>query len=142
MPIHPTAIIEPGAKLAADVEVGAYAYIGAGVELGEGTKIHHHATVEGRTTLGSKCEVYPYACIGTRTQDLKFKGGHPGLRIGDRNTFREYVSIHAATYDGDFTVIGSDNNILAYGHVAHDCVVGNDVVMSNGSVLAGHCHLG
>lgn len=138
MSIHPTAIVESGARLGAGVELGAYAFVGAGVQLGEGTRLHHHASVEGRTTLGKSCEVFPYACIGGKTQDLKFKGGSPGVRIGDRNVFREYVTIHAATYDGDFTVVGSDNTILAYSHVAHDCVVGNHCVMSNGTMLAGH----
>lgn len=136
--IHPTAIIEPGAQLGDEVEVGAHAFVGAGVTLGAGTRLHHHASVEGNTVLGAACEVFPYACIGGRTQDLKYKGGNPGLRIGDRNTFREYVTIHAATFDGDCTRIGSGNNLLASTHVAHDCVLGNNIVMSNGAVLAGH----
>lgn len=136
--IHPTAIIEPGAQLGADVEIGAYSYIGPKVVLGAGTRLHHHATVEGNTTIGERCEIFPHACIGTKTQDLKFKGGNPGLRIGARNVFREYVSVHCATNDGDFTTIGNDNTILAYSHVAHDCVVGNGTVMSNGVMLAGH----
>ena len=136
--IHPTAIVEPGAQLGVDVELGAYAFVGAGVQLGDGTRLHHHASVEGRTSLGKACEIFPYACIGGKTQDLKFKGGAPGLRVGERNVFREYVTIHAATYDGDFTVIGSDNTILAYSHIAHDCVVGDHCVMSNGTMLAGH----
>lgn len=136
--IHPTAIVEPGAQLGADVEVGAYAYIGATAVIGAGTRIHHHATVEGRTTMGAECQVFPYACIGGKTQDLKFKGGAPGVRIGDRNVFREYVSVHEATNDGDFTVIGSDNLILAYSHVAHDCVLGSRIIMSNYAGLAGH----
>lgn len=136
--IHSTAIVEPGAQLGADVEVGAYAFIGGGVMLGDGTRLHHHASVEGNTVVGNECEVFPYACIGGKTQDLKFKGGNPGLRIGDRNVFREYVSIHCATNDGDVTRIGSDNVLLATCHVAHDCVLGNDIVMSNGAVLAGH----
>ena len=136
--IHPTAIIEPGAELGADVQIGAYAFVGTGVQLGAGTQLHHHASVEGRTTLGAKCELFPYACIGAKTQDLKYKGGRPGLRIGERNVFREYVTVHAATFDDEFTVIGSDNTILAYSHIAHDCIVGDHCVMSNGTMLAGH----
>ena len=136
--IHPTAIVEPGAQLGADVDLGAYAFVGAGVQLGDRTRLHHHASVEGKTVLGQGCEVFPYACIGGKTQDLKFKGGTPGLRVGERNVFREYVTIHAATYDGDFTVVGSNNTVLAYSHIAHDCVVGDDCVMSNGTMLAGH----
>ena len=136
--IHPTAIIEPGAELGADVQIGAYAFVGTGVQLGAGTQLHHHASVEGRTSLGTKCELFPYACIGGKTQDLKYKGGRPGLRIGERNVFREYVTVHTATFDDEFTVIGSDNTILAYSHIAHDCIVGDHCVMSNGTMLAGH----
>lgn len=136
--IHSTAVVEPGAQLGSDVEIGAFAYVGAGVTLGDGTKLHHHASVEGRTSLGRECEVFPYACLGGKTQDLKYKGGSPGLRIGDRNVFREYVTVNAATNDGDFTTIGNQNTALAYGHIAHDCVVGNGVVMSNSVMLAGH----
>lgn len=139
--IHPTAIIEPGAQLGAEVEVGAYGYVGGAVTLGDGTRLHHHASVEGPTTLGTACEVFPYACIGGKTQDLKFKGGNPGLRIGDRNVFREYVTVHCATSDGDMTRIGSDNVLLATCHVAHDCVLGSHIIMSNGAVLAGHVHV-
>lgn len=136
--IHPTAIVESGAQLGADVEIGAYGFVGAGVTLGAGTKLHHHASVEGTTVLGERCEIFPYACIGGKTQDLKFKGGAPGLRIGDRNVFREYVTVHCATNDGDFTRIGSDNTLLGACHVAHDCVLGDHIVMSNGAMLAGH----
>ena len=136
--IHPTAIIEPDAKLGSEVEIGAYAFVGRGVTLGAMTRLHHHASVEGNTEMGAQCEVFPYACIGGKTQDLKFKGGNPGLRIGDRNVFREYVTVHAATFDGDFTQVGSDNVFLASSHVAHDCVLGNRIIMSNGVVLAGH----
>lgn len=137
-PVHPTAIIEAGAQIGADVSIGAYGFVGAGVTLGAGTRLHHHATVEGNTVLGAGCEVFPYACIGGKTQDLKYKGGNPGVRIGDRNVFREYVSVHAATNDGEFTTVGSDNTILAYSHIAHDCVVGSHVIMSNYAGLAGH----
>lgn len=136
--IHPTAIVEPGAQLGADVVLGAYAYVGAGVVIGDGTRVHHHGSVEGNTVLGAACEVFPYACIGGKTQDLKFKGGNPGVRIGDRNVFREYVTVHAATLDGDVTLVGSDNTLLANCHIAHDCVLGGHIVMSNGAVLAGH----
>jgi len=136
--IHPTAIVEPGAQLGAGVELGAYAYVGAGVTLGDGTRLHHHASVEGNTVLGRDCEVFPYACIGGKTQDLKYKGGNPGLRVGDRNVFREYVTVHTATNEGDVTRIGSANVLLATCHVAHDCVLGDHIVMSNGAVLGGH----
>ena len=136
--IHPTAIIESGARLGADVEIGAYAFVGCDVQLGDGTRLHHHASVEGNTVLGKNCEVFPYACVGGKTQDLKFNGGRPGLRAGDRNIFREYVTAHAATFDGDLTRIGSDNTFLACSHIAHDCTLGDHIIMSNGAVLAGH----
>jgi UDP-N-acetylglucosamine acyltransferase len=136
--LHPTAIIEPGARLAPGVSVGAYGYVGAGVTLGADTRLHHHASVEGNTVIGERCEVFPYACIGGKTQDLKFTGGDPGLRIGDRNVFREYVTVHCATNAGDVTRIGSDNLLLASCHVAHDCVLGDHIIMSNGAVLGGH----
>jgi UDP-N-acetylglucosamine acyltransferase len=136
--IHPSAVVEPGAQLGADVEVGPFAFVGAGVTLGAGTRLHHHASVEGFTTLGAGCEIFPYACIGGKTQDLKYKGGRPGLRAGDRNVFREYVTVHAATYDGEFTLLGSDNTVLAYSHIAHDCILGSHIVMSNAVSMAGH----
>jgi UDP-N-acetylglucosamine acyltransferase len=136
--IHSTAIIETDAQLGADVDIGAYCFVGTGVTLGAGTRLHHHASVEGNTVLGERCEVFPYACIGGKTQDLKYKGGNPGVRIGARNVFREYVTVHAATNDGEFTVIGDDNSILAYSHVAHDCRLGNHIVASNDVGLAGH----
>jgi len=136
--IHPSAVVEPGAQLGADVEIGPFAYVGAGVTLGDRTRLHHHAAVEGFTSLGAGCEVFPHACIGGKTQDLKYKGGRPGLRVGDRNVFREYVTVHAATFDGEFTVLGSDNTVLAYSHIAHDCVLGSHIVMSNAVSMAGH----
>ncbi len=139
--LHPTAIIESGAQLGAEVEIGAYCFVGSGVTLGARTRLHHHASVEGNTVLGEQCEVFPYACIGGKTQDLKFKGGNPGLRIGDRNVFREYVTIHTATNDGEFTRVGSNNVLLANCHVAHDCVLGNHIIMSNGAVVAGHVYI-
>ncbi len=136
--IHPTAIVEPTVELAADVEIGPFAYVGGRVRIGPGTRIHHHASVDGNTVLGRQCEVFPYCSIGARSQDLKYQGGNPGVRIGDRNVFREYVSVHAATNDGDFTVLGDDNTILAYSHVAHDCRLGSHIVASNLVMIAGH----
>ena len=136
--IHPTAVVDPKAELAEGVEIGPYAVVGAGVRLGKGTKVWHHATVWGNTHVGSDCEIYPYASIGMRTQDLKFKGGSPGTKIGDRNIFREYVSINAATNDGEFTELGNDNYLLAYCHVGHCCKIGNHLIASNGATFAGH----
>lgn len=136
--IHPTAVIDPAAELADGVEVGPYAVIGPSVRIGKGTRVWHHATVWGNTSVGQDCEIFPYASIGMQTQDLKFKGGNPGVKIGDRNVFREYVSINAATNDGDFTEIGNDNYLLAYSHVGHCCKLGNHIIASNGVAFAGH----
>ncbi len=136
--IHPAAIIERGAEIGSDVEIGAYAFVGGAARIGDRTRLHHHACVEGNTHLGRGCELFPFACVGAKTQDLKYSGGTPGTRIGDRNVFREYVTVHAATNDGDFTVIGDDNVILAYCHIAHDCRLGSHIIMSSYAGLAGH----
>jgi acyl-[acyl-carrier-protein]--UDP-N-acetylglucosamine O-acyltransferase len=136
--IHPTAVVDPSAQLGVDVEIGPLCYVGPGVRLGDRTRLHHHASVEGNTWLGEACEVFPYACIGGKTQDLKYKGGNPGVRVGARNVFREYFTVHAATKDGEFTTLGDDNTFLAYGHIAHDCRFGSHIVMSNAVSVAGH----
>lgn len=136
--IHPTAIIEDGAELDSTVSVGAYAYIGSNVKIGAGTVIHHHGTVEGNTEMGCNNEVFPYAIVGGKTHDLKHQGGMPRLKIGDGNVFREYTTVHMATNDGDYTILGNDNVLLAYSHVAHDCRIGNNLIMSSHSALAGH----
>ena len=136
--IHPTAIIEPGAELDSTVSIGAYAYIGANVKIASGTIVHHHATVEGNTELGSNNEVFPYAIIGGKTHDLKHQGGTPRLKVGNNNTFREYTTVHMATADGEYTIVGNNNVLLAYSHIAHDCRVGDHLIMSSHSALAGH----
>lgn len=140
--IHPTATIEKGAELDASVRVGAYAYIGAQVQIASGTEVMHHATVDGKTTLGKDNEIHPYAYIGGKTQDLKYKGGVQALRIGDRNVFREFTSVHCATAEDLLTQIGDDNLILAYSHIAHECTVGNHLIMSSHAALGGHVELG
>lgn len=140
--IHPTAIVESGSKIGHNVTIGAYAFIGADVTLAEGCTIHHHATVEGYTQLGPDCEVFPYALIGGRTQDLKARPGKPGLKVGAKNIFREYVSVHSGTQEGEWTTLGDNNVLLAYSHIAHDCVIGNHVVISSHSAVAGHVHVG
>ncbi|MEO0796682.1 MAG: acyl-ACP--UDP-N-acetylglucosamine O-acyltransferase [Verrucomicrobiota bacterium] len=140
--IHSTAIVESGAQIADDVVIGAYAYIGADVTLGPETVVHHHATVEGKTILGEKNEVWPYALIGGKTHDLKFEGGKPGLKVGDRNVFREYVTVHTATKADEFTTLGDDNVVLAYSHIAHDCQIGNHLIMSSHAAFGGHVIVG
>jgi UDP-N-acetylglucosamine acyltransferase len=136
--VHPTAIIHPGARIAADCEIGPYCVIGEHVELGDGCRLHSHVVIDGHTRLGRENEIFPFASIGLKTQDLKWQGGRTRTEIGDRNTFREYVTIHSATGDGEATLIGSDNHILAYSHLAHNVTLGNHIIMSNVATLAGH----
>ena len=136
--IHPTAVIHPGAKLGLNSTVGPFCLVGEHVTLGNRCRLHSHVVIDGHTTMGDDNEIYPFASIGLKSQDLKWKGGTTRTVIGDRNTFREFVSIHSATNDGDATVVGSDNYLLAYCHIAHDVQFGNHIVMSNVATLAGH----
>lgn len=136
--IHPTAVVASTAVLASDVAIGPYCVIGPEVTIGPGTRLMSHVVVDGFTELGSHCTVFPFASIGLQTQDLKYKGGRPGTRIGDHVTIRESVTVHAATFDGDLTTVGNHCHIMAYVHIAHDCHVGNRVIMANAATLAGH----
>lgn len=140
--IHPTAVVHPSAQVGAECKIGPYCVVGPDVVLGRGCHLHAHVVVDGHTTLGEENEVFPFACLGLKTQDLKWAGGITRTRLGDRNTIREHVTIHSATNDGDVTVIGSDNHILAYSHVAHDAHLGDGIVMSNVATLAGHVMVG
>ena len=136
--IHPTAIVHPQAQLGANCEIGPYCVIGEHVALGDGCRLHSHVVIDGHTTLGKENEIYPFASLGLKSQDLKWKGGVTRTQIGDQNTFREYVTVHSATEDGGITVVGSKNHILAYSHIAHNVVLGDHVIMSNVATLAGH----
>lgn len=136
--VHSTAIVHPKAKVAPGCEVGPYCVIGEHVTLGENCKLHSHVIIDGHTQLGQGNEIYPFASIGLKTQDLKWKGGLTRTEIGDHNTFREYVSIHSATGDGEATTVGSHNNILAYCHIAHNVAIGNHTILSNVATIAGH----
>jgi UDP-N-acetylglucosamine acyltransferase len=136
--IHPTAIIHPRARIGADCEIGPYCVIGENVVLGPRCRLLSHVVIDGYTTLGEDNEIFPFASIGLKTQDLKWKGGVTRTAIGDRNTIREYVTINSGTGDGESTVVGSDNHILAYSHVAHNVQLGNHIIMSNVATLAGH----
>jgi len=136
--IHPTAIVADGAQIADDAIIGPYCIISSQAVIGSKTELISHVVVEGNTTLGSGNRVSPFAVLGGMTQDLKFKGGNPGVRIGDNNTIREYVTINAATNDGDFTTVGNGCHILAYSHIAHCCRIGNGVVIVNACQIAGH----
>ncbi len=136
--IHPTAVIAPQAQIGVDCEIGPFCVIGPHVVLGDGCRLYSHVVIDGHTTLGKGNEVFPFASLGLKTQDLKWKGGTTRTRIGDNNTFREYVTIHSATGDGEVTVVGSRNHILAYCHIAHNVTLGDGVIMSNVATLAGH----
>ena len=135
---HPTAIIHPRAQIGANCRIGPYCVIGEHVVLGEGCELYSHVVIDGHTTLGRGNEIFPFASIGLKTQDLKWKGGLTRTQIGDENTFRESVTIHSATGDGEATVIGSHNHILAYCHLAHNARLGDHIVISNVGTLAGH----
>ena len=140
--IHPTAIVEDGATLGADVEIGPYAHVGSAVRIGDGTTVGQGAIVDGHTTIGEKCQIFPYACIGMKTQDLKYKEGSTSyVEIGDRTVIREFATVHLGTADGEKTVIGSDCLFMCYCHAAHGVVLGDHVICSNSVQLAGDVHL-
>lgn len=143
MAIHPTAIVDPAARLAPGVSVGAYTVIDADVEIGEGTQIGHHCVVTGHTRIGRDNRIYHFVSLGEANQDKKYRGEPTGLAIGDRNTIREYCSLNRGTVqDRGVTTIGNDNWLMAYVHVAHDCVVGDKTTIANCTQLAGHVHVG
>jgi UDP-N-acetylglucosamine acyltransferase len=136
--VHSTAVIHPKAQIGNSCEIGPYCVIGEHVVLGDGCRLHSHVVIDGFTRVGRGNEVFPFACLGLKTQDLKWKGGITRTEIGDYNTFREHVTVHSATSDGETTVVGSNNHFLAYTHLAHNVQVGNYVIMSNVATLAGH----
>jgi UDP-N-acetylglucosamine acyltransferase len=136
--IHPSAVIHPRAQIGAGCVIGPYCVVGENVSLGANCKLHSHIVVDGHTQLGEANEIYPFASIGLKTQDLKWKGGITRTQIGSHNTFREYCTIHSATSDGAVTTVGSHNNLLAYTHVAHDVTIGDHVIISNVGTLGGH----
>ena len=136
--IHATAIVHPKAQLTGGVEIGPYSIIGEHVTIGSGTRIGAHAVIDGYTTLGKENVIFTGAVLGSITQDKKYRGGETYLKIGDRNNIREYVTVNPGTEDGSSTVIGNDNLLMAYSHVAHDCVVMNQTVLANVATLAGY----
>ncbi|HUN68551.1 MAG TPA: acyl-ACP--UDP-N-acetylglucosamine O-acyltransferase [Burkholderiales bacterium] len=141
--IHRTAIVEPGARLAPDVAVGAYSLIGPQVEIGAGTWIGPHVVIEGRTRIGRNNRIWQFASIGGVPQDKKYAGEDTAVEIGDGNTIREYVTINRGTaQDASVTRVGNDNWIMAYVHVAHDCQVGDSTIFANACALAGHVSVG
>lgn len=141
--IHATAIVSDNAKIADDVEIGAYSIIGDGVEIGAGTKIESHVVVNGPTIIGENNHIYQFASIGDDPQDKKYADEPTRLIIGDRNTIREFCTFSRGTVQGDYeTTMANDNWIMAYVHVAHDCHVGSNTIMANNTTLAGHVNIG
>ncbi|MGD1155260.1 MAG: acyl-ACP--UDP-N-acetylglucosamine O-acyltransferase [Terriglobia bacterium] len=138
MKAHPTAIVHPRAQVASSVTVGPYSLIGENVELGEGTEVMSHAVIDGQTRIGKDNRIFPYASIGLAPQDLKYGGEPTRVEIGDGNTLREFITIHRGTGESGVTRIGDHNLLMAYVHIAHDCMIGNHVVMGNAASLAGH----
>ncbi|RYE60580.1 MAG: acyl-ACP--UDP-N-acetylglucosamine O-acyltransferase [Hyphomicrobiales bacterium] len=140
--IHPTAIIESGASIAADVEIGPFCTVGAGVSIGSGTRLVSHVVICGTTTIGSGNTIYPFASLGLPSPDLKYKGEPATLEVGDNNVIRESVTMHIGTgAGGGKTVVGNGNLLMPGTHVAHDCIVGNNTIIANYVQLAGHVHI-
>lgn len=138
--IHPTAIVDNGARLGRDVSIGPYSVVGPEVALGDGVKLHAHVVVDGVTSIGPKSEIFPFASIGLRPQDLKFKGERSSLVIGARTVIREHVTMNPGTGGGGLvTKVGDDCLVMVGAHVAHDCQIGNHVILVNNATLGGHC---
>ena len=141
--IHPTAVIDPAAQLDTSVSVGPYAVIGPDVRIAANTKVGAHCVIEGATTIGCDNQIFQFASLGAQPQDKKYAGEPTRLEIGDRNTVREFCTFNTGTMqDAGVTRIGSDNWIMAYVHIAHDCIVGDNTILANNATLAGHVHLG
>jgi len=141
--VHPSAVVQPGARLAAGVAVGPYSIIGGQVEVGEGTWIGPHVVIDGRTRIGRNNRIYQFSSIGAPPQDKKYAGEDTAVEIGDGNTIREYVTINRGTArDAGVTRVGNDNWIMAYVHFAHDCQIGSHTIFANASALAGHVLVG
>jgi UDP-N-acetylglucosamine acyltransferase len=140
--IHPTAIVDARAALGTDVTIGPYCIVGPDVRLGDRAWLQSMVRLDGPTTIGADCRFYHGAVLGNDPQDLKFRGTRSGVRVGERNTFREFSTVHRATGEGEATVIGSDNLVMAYAHIAHNCVVADRTILSNSANLAGHVELG
>lgn len=138
--IHPTAVIEPGAVLEDGVAVGPYCVVGPNVTIGKNTRLHSHVVIEGRTSIGESCQIFPFAAIGHIPQDLKYHGESSSLEIGSHNTIREHVTMNPGTEGGGGkTKVGSHGLFMVGAHVAHDCVLGDHVILANNATLAGHC---
>lgn len=140
--IHPTAIVNPNAKIGDHCYIGAYCIVGEHVTLAEKVRLDSHVVIDGKTFIGAETHVFPFVSIGLAPQDLKFKGEETAVEIGARNQIREFVTIHRGTKGGGgLTKIGNDNLLMAQAHVAHDCQLGNDIIMANAATLAGHVEI-
>jgi UDP-N-acetylglucosamine acyltransferase len=138
--IHSTALVDPGAEIGSGVKIGPYSIVGPKVRLGDGCRIHAHAVITGNTTIGAKCEIFPFASVGHIPQDLKFGGEESRLVIGDNTIIREHATLNPGTEGGGMeTRVGSNCFLMVASHVAHDCQLGDHVVLANNSTLAGHC---
>lgn len=141
--IHPTALVSPRARIGANVRIGPFCVIGPDVTLGDGVWLHSHIVIEGRTWIGEETKIYPFASLGTPPQDLKYDGEPSDLIIGKRNTIREHVTMNPGTRTGTMkTTVGDDGLFMIGVHIAHDCSVGNSVIMANNATLAGHVEVG
>ena len=137
--IHPTAVIDSNAKIGEKVSIGPYCCIGANVEIGDGVELKAHVVIDGQTSIGADCKFFPFASIGLPPQDLKYSGEESTLTLGERNIVREYVTMNPGTDGGGLeTRVGNDNLFMVGAHVAHDCIVGNNIIMANNATLAGH----
>lgn len=141
--IHSSAVIDPKAKIGSNVSIGPFCVVGAEVTLGNNVKLHSHVVVEGKTSIGEGCEIFPFASIGHRNQDLKFHGEPSELVIGKNNVIREYVTMQPGTEHGGLLTKVGDNGLFMVGvHIAHDCMIGDRVIMANNATLGGHVHVG
>lgn len=140
--IHPTSIVDPTAELAGDVVIGPYCVIGSHVRLGEGCVLHSHIVLEGPAVFGRNNEFYPFSVVGLKSQDLKYRGEPTCLEVGDGNVFRENATINRSTFPEGKTVIGNNNHFLVSSHVGHDCVLGDNIILSGFAGCAGHVHVG
>ncbi len=140
--VHPTALVDPRARLGPGVEIGPYAVIGPEVEIGEGSRIGPHVVIDGRVRMGKGNRIFPGACIGLEPQDLKYGGAPTEVVMGDENTIRECVTINRATAEGERTVLGNGNLLMAYSHIGHNCQLADRIVIANGVAVAGHVVIG
>ena len=137
--IHPTAIVDKNSKISKNVEIGPYCIVGSDVEIGQNSKLHSHISIKGKTKIGKNNEIFPFVSIGTSPQDLKYKGEKNSIFIGDNNKLREYVNINPGTLQGGtITKLGDNNLLMVYCHIAHDCNIGNGIVLANNVQVGGH----